>query len=135
MECLNKYNSIFSRIGNREKAFFSLDYDCQVVLGGMDRYFYKMLHTKLYTIYEKQVRKYTELNAIKVVGIEKRNFYKYHLDHIVPISLGFKLNILPVYIGSEDNLQLLTPYENFYVKSNKITAKGQVLLDIWGIKY
>lgn len=70
-------------------------------------------------IYWFNVTCITENNKHKVTGIENRSI-EYVLDHIIPISYGFKHNINPEIIGNEYNLQMLTNKENLF-KSNKIT--------------
>jgi len=63
---------------------------------------------------------YTETNAPNVKGIELRG-KDYHLDHIMPISWGYRNGILPAVIGGIDNPQILTHKQNF-LKASKHSA-------------
>jgi len=80
--------------------------------------------------YLVNVKRQTEINSIKVKGINKRN-WEFQLDHIVPVSYGFENNIPVNLISSIENLQMLTRFENM-MKSNKITDEAKLLLKKWG---
>lgn len=62
--------------------------------------------------YYAEVWEATEKNAPRVRNIELRG-QEYHLDHIVPISYGFKKGINPAIIGGLKNLRIITRKENF----------------------
>ena len=63
-------------------------------------------------LYYKQVKEYTELNKHMISGIEKRGYYSYHIDHKVPISVGYKSNIDPKLIADPSNLHMMPYKEN-----------------------
>ena len=54
---------------------------------------------------------------------EKRGFKKYHLDHIYPISEGYKHDIDPKIIAHIDNLRFITRRTNMK-KGNTVTKKS-----------
>lgn len=62
--------------------------------------------------YYEEVWQITERNAPKVKNIHLRG-QDYHIDHIVPISYGFKKGIKPSVIGGLKNLRIITRQENF----------------------
>lgn len=62
--------------------------------------------------YYKLVWEFTEANAPNVPSIDLRG-QDYHIDHIIPISYGFKTGIDPAIIGALDNLQMLSKRDNF----------------------
>jgi hypothetical protein len=62
--------------------------------------------------YYKEVWRITERNASKIKNIGLRGS-DYHLDHIIPISYGFKHTIKPTVIGGVKNLRIITRMENF----------------------
>lgn len=63
---------------------------------------------KLKREYYKKVWEFTLNNDISALMKGKqRGFHKHHIDHIYPISKGFKNNIPPDKIGSLDNLRPL----------------------------
>lgn len=70
--------------------------------------------------YYKEVWYYTEKNANKLHNISLRG-QEYHIDHIVPISYGFKKGIDPKKIGGIKNLRVVSKQENFR-KSSRFTA-------------
>lgn len=70
----------------------------------------KVNHAKI--DYYKQVWYHTEKNAHKLHNITKRG-QEYHIDHIVPISYGFKKGIDPKRIGGIKNLRIISWKENF----------------------
>lgn len=90
-----------------------------------------------YTIYKKEVRRYTNMADIKTLeGYVFRSKRGMHLDHKFPIILGFFYGIPPELIGDLANLEFLTAQENqtkqgkysscsdaieAYIRSNKIT--------------
>lgn len=75
-------------------------------------------------IYYSQVWFYTNIQPIeKLENYEKRgscvnDINAYHLDHIIPISYGFKQQIDPKIIGNINNLQFL-PWRENLIKSGK----------------
>lgn len=78
-----------------------------------------------YELYKKQVRNITNLQPVHLLeNYEKRgngytNEEAYHLDHIYPISKGFKNGIPPEVIGDISNLKFIHWLENLK-KSNKL---------------
>lgn len=80
--------------------------------------------------YSKLARFLTEGNAHLVEGIKKRGL-SYHLDHIVPIFLGFKYGIPVNLIASSDNLQVVEASINLE-KRALLTEEGKALLIKWG---
>jgi len=74
-----------------------------------------------YSLYRIEVDKITKSNDLtKLKNFSKKNLYhKYEIDHIYPISIGFKNNIPPSLIGSIDNLRIIPRFENRR-KSSKI---------------
>jgi hypothetical protein len=90
-----------------------------------------------YTIYKKEVQRYTKRADIKTLeGYGYRSKRGMHLDHKFPIILGFFYGIPPELIGDLDNLEFLSAQENqtkqgkysscsdaieAYIRSNNIT--------------
>jgi hypothetical protein len=72
------------------------------------------------TQYYKRVWELTEAVAAHIPGIEKRGFNDYHIDHITPISYGYKHNIPPHEIANIDNLRML-PYKENMRKGARLT--------------
>lgn len=70
-----------------------------------------------------------------VRGLTLRLFEKceegFEWDHIVPLKVGFELQIPPSLLCSEENLQRLTVTEN-RSKGSNLTQKGKELLEKWG---
>lgn len=130
MNCKETFNAEIQRTGNINKAFKNLSKECKEQV----YYFPELKPKQRYNRYVKIVRELTEKKSGVLFNIEKRQFRLYDIDHIVPISLAYKLNILPYLIASSDNLQVISNIDNF-AKGNNITAKGQMLLNEWGIKY
>ncbi len=64
-------------------------------------------------LYYRLVWEHTNRNAVHLANYNLRGFHNYHVDHIFPISKGFKEGILPSIIGGIDNLQMLPWRENF----------------------
>jgi hypothetical protein len=62
--------------------------------------------------YYKTVWSITERNACKLKDNNLRGKH-YHLDHIVPISYGYKHSIKPSVIGALKNIRIITMKENF----------------------
>lgn len=83
--------------------------------------------------YYASVWRHTELNSINLEGIEKRGFLKYDIDHIVPISYGYKNNIPPELIGSISNLRVISSKENVK-KGDRLTKESEELLKRWNYK-
>lgn len=66
-----------------------------------------------YTIYKKEVQRYTNMADIKTLeGHDRRSKRGMHLDHKFPIILGFFYGIPPELIGDLANLEFLTSQEN-----------------------
>lgn len=73
----------------------------------------------------------TESNKHLLQDIELRCFRRYDIDHIVPISYGYKHNIPPSLIGSIDNLRIIPNKDNLK-KGTRITDESIALLEKWG---
>lgn len=80
--------------------------------------------------YYSIVWKHTENNSFYIENIAKRGFMKYDIDHIVPISYGYKNNIPPELIGSLENLRVISNRDNI-AKGDKITDDSKVILELW----
>ena len=83
-------------------------------------------------LYMEDVKRYTESNKHLIIGIEKRSWNGYHIDHIVAKSYGYKNNIPAYLIGSPENLQMLPAHENLK-KRSKLTPKAIQLLKKWNL--
>ena len=80
-------------------------------------------------IYYLKVWLLTEANDLTVLkNHDKRGFKKYHLDHIFPISMGFKEQIPPRVIADMRNLQFLYHRKNIK-KSDDITDESRLLIN------
>ena len=101
---------------------------------GKDNAFIKYILKKENITYEEYKKKYLSdkkeyyNNVIRITNMqpvyflenyERRGIKKYHLDHIYPISKGFKNKIPPELIGNINNLQFIW-WEDNLKKSNKI---------------
>lgn len=63
--------------------------------------------------YKQKVIKLTELQPLHLLkDFVNRDYNKYHVDHIIPISVGYKLGIPEEEIADIANLQVLTKEEN-----------------------
>lgn len=71
-------------------------------------------------IYYYSVWKISENNCINISNIKLRG-KDFHLDHIIPISIGYKYNINPSIIGHQSNLRIITRYDNL--------TKGAILTE------
>ena len=96
---------------------------------------FKDIRKKIKVSYKKDLEKFlyyfkvwlnTEENAVKMFNINNRG-KDYHIDHIIPISYGYKYNINPSVIGSLDNLQLISKKDNFS-KNLKVTEQTKEIL-------
>ena len=83
-------------------------------------------------IYYYRVYEMTEKNAYFVKNIERCSCL-FHLDHIIPIEIGYKYGIDYNIIGSVDNLQIISLQENFK-KSNTITKQVKNMFSFFNIK-
>ncbi len=130
MNCKDVFEAEIIRTGSIDIAYKNLSKDCK------DRvnYFPDLSHKKRYKLYKRLVRALTEESLDKLTYKPVRKFRERDIDHIIPVSLGFKLNIPPYLMASLDNLQAISNEDNL-VKSNNITERGQMLLNGWGIKY
>lgn len=69
--------------------------------------------------YQSRVRKLTNKQDLSTLfGIEKRDFKKYHVDHMVSIWFGYHNNIPAEEIAHISNLQML-PLEDNFAKNTK----------------
>lgn len=82
--------------------------------------------------YYKEVKTLTELQPIlQLENSDKRGWEGYHLDHIVPISYGFKHNIPTSLISSIENLRFI-PKEDNMNKKDILYDESITLLIKWG---
>ena len=89
--------------------------------------------TKEHRQYYKDVWELSEKNCLEIKDIELRGI-NYHLDHIIPIYLGYCYGIGAEIIGSKENLQIIPRKDN--LKKNFIlTKKALEILEIKGIKF
>lgn len=80
-------------------------------------------------VYYAKVWVITEDNDLTVLkNHEKRGFRTYHLDHIFPISFGFKNNIPPEVIGNIDNLRFIHHKKNID-KGNVINEEAKAIIE------
>lgn len=70
--------------------------------------------------YYKLVWEITNAQDLKSLpNSHKRGWRDYHLDHIMPISYGFKNGILPCHIGDISNLRFI-PWKQTYIKRDSL---------------
>lgn len=81
--------------------------------------------------YRDKVRRLTNKNVKGLKEFKGRGWDTMHIDHIVPKSKGFELNIPVELMASLENLQMLTKMENMK-KGRTITPKAAALLSKWG---
>lgn len=86
---------------------------------------YKQLRNRIKFSYKKDIEKYvyyfrvwqhTENNKHLVPNINLRG-KDYHLDHIIPISAGYKFGIPAEQIGDVSNLRIISNKDNFLKNS------------------
>ena len=82
--------------------------------------------------YFKECRRLSLKNIKKIPGIELRKFNEFDVDHIVPISYGYKKKIPVELIGSVENMRII-PHKDNLSKSDKLTELAARLLLRWGI--
>lgn len=82
--------------------------------------------------YRDKVWEETNKHKNEIVGIEKRGFKTYHIDHIIPISYGYKNNICPKIIGGKSNIRMLHYKENMK-KGVTLTNDSKKLLNRLGL--
>lgn len=82
-------------------------------------------------LYYYRVWEYTQVNASFLKDNYKRG-KEFHLDHIIPISVGFKYNIIPSIIGSFENIQIIKSELNF-IKNFAITKDGEEVLSFFNM--
>lgn len=82
-------------------------------------------------LYYYKVWSITNENTHLVKNISKRGV-DYHLDHIIPIHIGYKYNLCPTIIGSAANLRILEKRKNLS-KSCNITDDTLKVLSDFGI--
>ena len=96
---------------------------------------FKTIRSKIKLSYKKDLEKFlyyfkvwqlTEENATNLKDISNRG-KDYHIDHIIPISYGYKYNIDFSIIGSLSNLQLISKKDNFN-KCTNITEQTKKAL-------
>lgn len=75
-------------------------------------------------VYYAKVWFITESQPIHLLeNFDLRSFRDHHLDHIIPISYGYKNKISPEKIGDIKNLQFI-PWEENYKKGSKVDEKN-----------
>lgn len=75
-------------------------------------------------VYYTKVWFITESQPIHLLeNFDLRSFRGHHLDHIIPISYGYKNKISPEKIGNIKNLQFI-PWEENYKKGSKVDEKN-----------
>lgn len=81
-------------------------------------------------------RKYrSRVRALTAEAREQVDYRRGHtLDHVVPVSYGFRHDIPEELIGCRENLELV-PYQDNIEKGQQITDKGCALLRRWGYKH
>ena len=73
-------------------------------------------------LYYAMVWEVTESQPLYILeNSDKRGWRNYHLDHIYPISMGFKEKISPEKIGNIKNLRFI-PFEENIKKGSTITS-------------
>ena len=82
----------------------------------------KDLEKKLYYAMVWEVTEGQKLYLLE--NSDKRGWKNHHLDHIYPISLGFKEKIPPEKIGNIKNLRFI-PYEENLSKGSKVTNESK----------
>lgn len=129
MDCYIIYEAECNRVKDRLTAWRNLSKECKEVIPKPKRY--------KTTPYKRKKRAYkadcwaiTEDNAANLPNIELRGFKSHHIDHIVPIHIGFKLGIPLELIGSIDNLVIIPAKDNLD-KGISITKAAQALVDSW----
>ena len=70
-------------------------------------------------LYYQRVWELTEINCGEIQMIEKRG-QEFHLDHIIPISFGFRYYIPEEIIGARENLRIVPMKQNL-LKNQQIT--------------
>lgn len=79
--------------------------------------------------YRKEVSEYTQMAIGRMYLLPRRSDDT--IDHIVPISYGFKHGIPPRLIGSYENLQWM-PLNRNIDKGARLTDRARQLLREWG---
>lgn len=82
-------------------------------------------------LYYYKVWELTNIDLHLVPDIEKRCF-DFQLDHIIPISLGYKHGISPYIIGANTNLRMISKNEN-HSKGKHTTIDVKTALQSQGI--
>jgi len=108
------------------------------LFGGKDHVKKVMIEKGRWHDYEKHdykdIHRYTQ--AVRRITHKKYGSAGegYHWDHIVPITVGFKLDISPQQLCDETNIRKITKTENIS-KGNKMISEGYDILDKWEVKY
>ena len=75
-------------------------------------------------LYYAMVWEVTESQPLHILeNFDKRGWRDHHLDHIYPISMGFKEKIPPVKVGNIKNLRFI-PYTENLDKGFKVTTES-----------
>jgi hypothetical protein len=115
---------------DKQKAFESLSADYQDIISSKYPNLAKKKRNKAKARYYSLCLGITEQNAKYILEINKRQFRKYDIDHIVPISYGYKHNIPPHLIGSIENIHIISHLENT-LKGRKLIHNAIVLIERW----
>ena len=118
--------------GNKYKALLSLSESNRTIIKEVYPELFKTKRKKKKEKleYYNKCWKITEQNAPLIKDIEKRKFKSYDIDHIVPISYGYRNNIPAELIGSLENLRMLPNKENL-LKNFNITDESKKILLLW----
>lgn len=74
-------------------------------------------------IYYREVRYLTENSKHLIENITLRGYRTYHIDHKIPISIGYKRKIPPEVISHPSNLTMLWWEDNIEKKDNTLVDK------------
>lgn len=131
MDCNEIYQCEINRLNDPYQAWINLSDECKNYIS-KPLYKSKTSIRRNKRIYKNLCWRLTELNAKSMPDIHKRDFKSFHIDHIVPISFGFKYNINPHLISSIENLRIINADSNLD-KGIKLTKDSIFILLKWNI--
>ena len=86
----------------------------------IENMYYKPSKGDSYKLYRKEVDRLTNMQPLHLMkDFDKRDFNKYHIDHIIPVKTCYNKGIKPEECANIKNLQILTRQENTFKKGNK----------------